>query len=121
MAKTIEYMPNASYVLSTYADHGVFFDCAVSAQRNERSRDHLRALAQRVEVVDPSEIRVLGTELLRTLVAAAGAESAAGGVRSFIPKWRAGKDSNLSPRMRGARAKCGAREAHDRPAPRMTW
>jgi hypothetical protein len=35
----------------------------------------LRALAQRVEVVDPSEIRILGTktELLRTLVAAAGA------------------------------------------------
>jgi site-specific DNA recombinase len=33
-------------------------------------RDHLRALAQQVEVVDPSEIRILGTktELLRTLV-----------------------------------------------------
>jgi site-specific DNA recombinase len=31
-------------------------------------RDHLRALAQRVEVVDPSEISILGTktELLRT-------------------------------------------------------
>ncbi|MBI3707387.1 MAG: hypothetical protein HY246_06880, partial [Proteobacteria bacterium] len=59
-------------------------------------RDHLRALAQRVEVVDPSEIRILGTktELLRTLVAAACVESAAAGVRSFIPKWRAREDSN---------------------------
>jgi hypothetical protein len=49
------------------------------------------AVAQRVEVVSPSEIRILGTktELLRTLVAAAGVESAAAGVRSFIPKWRA--------------------------------
>jgi hypothetical protein len=26
-------------------------------------RDHLRALAQRVEVVYPSEIRIMGTEL----------------------------------------------------------
>ena len=59
-------------------------------------RDHLRALAQRVEAAGPSEIRILGTktELLRTLVAAAGVESAAGGVRSFIPKWRPGRDSN---------------------------
>jgi len=47
--------------------------------------------ARRVEVVDPTEIRILGTKtkLLRTLVAAAGVESAAAGVRSFIPKWRA--------------------------------
>ena len=75
---------------------------ALAARRKLRNedgtyrRDHLRALAQRVEVVDPSEIRILGTktELLRTLVAAAGVESAAGGVRSFIPKWRALGDSN---------------------------
>ena len=63
-------------------------------------RDHLRALAQRVEVVDPSEIRIVGskTELLRTLAAAASAESAAAaGVRSFIPKWRARRDSNPRP------------------------
>jgi site-specific DNA recombinase len=51
-------------------------------------RDHLRALAQRVEVVHPSEIRIMGskTELLRTLVAVASVESAALGVRSFIPE-----------------------------------
>ena len=59
-------------------------------------RDHLRALTQRVEVVKPTEIRIMGskTELLRTLVAAAGVESAVFGVRSFIPKWRARQDSN---------------------------
>ena len=75
---------------------------ALAARRKLRNedgtyrRDHLRALAQRVEVVDPSEIRILGskTELLRTLVAAASVESVAAGVRSFIPKWRARRDSN---------------------------
>jgi site-specific DNA recombinase len=75
---------------------------ALSAQRTLRNedgtyrRDHLRAVAQRVEVVSPREIRVLDTktELLRTLVAAAGVASAAAGVRSFIPKWRPGGDSN---------------------------
>jgi site-specific DNA recombinase len=46
-------------------------------------RDHLRALAQRVEVVDPTEIRIMGskTELLRTLVVAASVESA--GLQAF--------------------------------------
>ncbi|WP_454850465.1 recombinase family protein [Rhizobium binxianense] len=60
-------------------------------------RDHLRALAQRVEVVSKSEIRLMGskTELLRTLAAAASVQSAAGDVRSFIPKWRTRQDSNL--------------------------
>ena len=59
--------------------------------------DHLRALAQRVAVVDPSEIRIMGskTELLRTLAAAASVEAAAVGVRSFIPKWRTRHDSNV--------------------------
>jgi site-specific DNA recombinase len=62
-------------------------------------RDLLRALAQRVEVVDPSEIRIVGTKTdpLRTLVAATGVESAAAGVRSFIPKWRTRRDSNPWP------------------------
>ena len=60
-------------------------------------RDHLRALAQRVEVVDRSEIRIMGskTELLRTLAAAASVDSAMLGVRTLVPKWRARKDSNL--------------------------
>ncbi|HWB49310.1 MAG TPA: recombinase family protein [Stellaceae bacterium] len=62
-------------------------------------RDHLRALAQRVEVVDRSEVRMMGskTELLRTLAAAASVESAAIGVRSLVPKWRAREDSNSQP------------------------
>ncbi|MBN9566490.1 MAG: recombinase family protein [Alphaproteobacteria bacterium] len=62
-------------------------------------RDHLRALAQRVEVVDRSEIRIMGskTELLRTLVAAASVDSAPFGVPSFVPKWRTGQDSNPRP------------------------
>ncbi|MFD2236851.1 hypothetical protein [Aureimonas populi] len=59
-------------------------------------RDHLRAFAQRVEVAD-DEVRVIGSKsgLLQTLVAASSVESAGIGVRSFVPKWRARKDSNL--------------------------
>ncbi len=57
-------------------------------------RDHLRALAQRVEVAD-GEVRIMGSrsELLRTLASASGVRSA-GPVRSFVPKWRRGWDSN---------------------------
>ena len=59
-------------------------------------RDHLRALAQRVEV-DAKEVRIMGAKsaLLRALVAASSAKSAGFGVPSFVPKWRARKDSNL--------------------------
>jgi site-specific DNA recombinase len=58
-------------------------------------RDHLRALAQRVEVGD-REVRIIGSksELLRTLAGASGVPSAAGGVRSSVLKWRRGRDSN---------------------------
>ena len=74
---------------------------AAEARRRMRTeaggyrRDHLRALAQRVEV-GQSEVRIIGskTELLRTLTASAGGKSAAFGVRSFIPKWRPVRDSN---------------------------
>lgn len=62
-------------------------------------RDHLRALAQRVEV-DDAEARIMGSksELLRTLVAAAsGGKSAAFGVHSSVLKWRTGEDSNSRP------------------------
>jgi DNA invertase Pin-like site-specific DNA recombinase len=54
-------------------------------------RDHLRALAQRVEVGD-REVRIMGSkaDLLRTLTAAAGVKSAAGGVRSSVLSWRMG-------------------------------
>src|SRR5277367_4150426 len=56
-------------------------------------RDHLRALAQRVEVAD-GEVRIMGSksDLLRTLTAISGVKSATLGVRSSVPKWRAGCD-----------------------------
>ncbi len=58
-------------------------------------RDHLRALAQRVEVAD-SEVRIMGSrsDLLRTLAAASGVKSATSGVRSSVLKWRPVRDSN---------------------------
>jgi site-specific DNA recombinase len=54
-------------------------------------REHLRALAQRVEVAD-GEVRIIGskTTLLQTLAAASGAKSATPGVRSSVLKWRMG-------------------------------
>jgi hypothetical protein len=56
---------------------------------NHNRRDHLRALAQRVEVAD-GEVRIMGskTTLLRTLAAIGGVETAAGGVRISVPNWR---------------------------------
>ena len=49
-------------------------------------RDHLRALAQRVEV-DQKELRIMGSKsvLLRTLVAASSAKTAGFGVPSSAP------------------------------------
>ncbi len=49
-------------------------------------RDHLRALAQRVEV-DDGEVRIMGSkgDLLRTL---AGSADPTGHVPSFVPNWR---------------------------------
>ncbi len=63
-------------------------------------RDHLRALAQRVEV-DKGEVRIMGskTNLLRVL-AANGAGTAVGGVPNLVPKWRWTKSSDkYSPKM----------------------
>jgi site-specific DNA recombinase len=55
-------------------------------------RDHLRALAQRVEV-DEGEVRIMGSkgDLLRALAGTAGQ------VPSFVPKWRTRSDSNARP------------------------
>jgi hypothetical protein len=52
-------------------------------------RDHLRALAQRVEVAE-GEVRIMGSRsaLLRTLAASSSAKSAAAGVPAILPKWR---------------------------------
>jgi site-specific DNA recombinase len=58
-------------------------------------RDHLRALAQRVEV-DAKEVRIMCSKsvLLRTLVAASSAKTTGFGVPSSVPNWRARRDSN---------------------------
>lgn len=65
-------------------------------ETGEYHRDHLRVLAQRVEVMSKSEIRLMGnkSDLLRALAAASSTGAAANGVRGFIPKWRARRDSN---------------------------
>ena len=57
-------------------------------------RDHLRALAQRVEV-DKAEVRIMGSKsnLLRVL-AVNGVGTAVGGVPNLVPNWRTGWDSN---------------------------
>jgi site-specific DNA recombinase len=57
--------------------------------------DHLRALAQRVEVA-AKEVRIMGSksDLLRTLAAGQGIGPATPGVRSSVLKWRRGRDSN---------------------------
>ena len=54
-------------------------------------REHLRALAQRVEVAE-KEVRIMGSkgDLLRTLAATAGVKSATPGVRSSVLNWRRG-------------------------------
>jgi hypothetical protein len=68
-----------------------------------RTRDAtICALAQHVEVVDGREVRITGskTELLPTLVAAASVKSAAVGVHSFIPKWRASTNMMSPPKSR---------------------
>jgi hypothetical protein len=52
-------------------------------------REHLRALAQRVEVAD-KEVRIMGSksDLLRTLAATSGVKPATPGVRSSVLNWR---------------------------------
>jgi site-specific DNA recombinase len=61
-------------------------------------RDHLRALAQLVEV-DAKEVRIMGSKsvLLRMLVTASSVKTAGFGVPSFVLKWRAGNDSTRTP------------------------
>jgi NAD(P)-dependent dehydrogenase (short-subunit alcohol dehydrogenase family) len=68
-------------------------------------REHLRALAQRVEVAD-KEVRIMGSksDLLRTLAAASGVKPATPGVRSSVPNWRAVHAVNLDGVFLGCRA-----------------
>lgn len=60
-------------------------------------RAQVRAVAQRVEVLSTTEIKIMGgrTELLRTMAASAGAHSVLTEVRSSKPKWRTRHDSNV--------------------------
>ena len=81
--------------------HRPFFWQARKRMRTESRgyrRDHLRALAQRVEI-DANEVRIMGSKsvLLRTLIAASSAKTAGFSVPSFVPKWRARRDSNSRP------------------------
>lgn len=74
-----------------------FATAARKRMRDEKGgyrRDHLRALAQRVEV-DVGEVRILGSKsnLLQALVAGA-AETKPGAVPSFVPKWCAHDDED---------------------------
>jgi site-specific DNA recombinase len=75
-------------------------------------REHLRALAQRVEVAQ-GEVRIMGSkgDLLRTLAAASGVKSARPGVRSSVLTWRRRWDSN----PRYACTYNGFRDRPDRP------
>ena len=80
--------------------------------RIDGGSDHLRVLAQRVEVAD-REVRIIGSKsnLLQTLTAVSGAKPATPGVRSSVLKWRRGWDSN----PRYACTHNGFRDRPDRP------
>jgi hypothetical protein len=60
-------------------------------------RDHLRALAQGVEV-DERKVRIMSRRraLLRAPVSASGGKTAGIGVPNFVPKWRAGQDKTAN-------------------------
>jgi site-specific DNA recombinase len=82
----------------TPAALGTFAEAAKRRMRGPNGgyrRDHLRALAQRVEVAD-REIRIMGSKsnLLRALTSAGGVVLPAGPVRGSAPNWRRGWDSN---------------------------
>ena len=58
-------------------------------------RDHLRALAQRVEIGD-KQVRIIGSKsrLLKTLNTVTDETPATIGVPGSVPKWRRDRDSN---------------------------
>ena len=75
-------------------------------------REHVRALAQRVEVAD-KEVRIRGSksDLIRTLAASGSVKPATSGVRGSVRSWRRGWDSN----PRYAHTHNGFRDRPDRP------
>ena len=90
--KTIgaEITPTRLHALPTLRARGCAAPTAATAATTS-------ALAQRVEVAD-REIRIIGSRsnLPRRLAAASGVPSAAGGVPSFVPKWRIGSPYNAA-------------------------
>ncbi len=70
---------------------------AGTASQRGTARNYIRAVAQRVDVISKTDVRIRGTrsELLRTLTAASGVEAAVLGVRGIGPKWCRLQDSNL--------------------------
>lgn len=72
---------------------------AVSARQKMRGkdggfrRDHLQALAQRVEVAE-KEVRIMGSHdvLIRVLASSNGVGTAANSVRTYVPGWRRERD-----------------------------
>ncbi len=61
--------------------------------------DHLRALAQRVEVAEGGKVRIVGskTNLLQGLAGKSRPKTKLGAVPSFVPKWCTRRDSNPRP------------------------
>jgi hypothetical protein len=105
MTKTLyhDFCPPVINLKDWLRRYSIFYEIpsserALNEWRPIRRRLHLRALAQRIEV-DVKEVRIMGSKsvLLRTLVAASGANTAGFGVPSFVPKWRPRQDSNLRP------------------------
>src|SRR5262249_41416038 len=70
--------------------------------------------------VDAKEVRIMGSKsvLLRTLVAASSAKTADFGVTSFVPKWRALRESNPCFRRERAASWTARRRARASGAPR---
>ena len=93
--------PESKIIAAAAASSLVVFRFAACKRMRTESggyrRDHLRALAQRVDV-DAKEVRIMGSKsvLLRTLVAASSAKTASFGVPSFVPKWRAGQNKTAN-------------------------
>jgi site-specific DNA recombinase len=80
MLDSVAQQPNTTTVLRKFAATARL---RIRIDGGGYRRDHLRALAQRVEVAD-HEVRIMGSKshLLRTLAAISGVKLATGGVRS---------------------------------------
>ncbi len=73
--------------------------CAPRVFRLRRSRHRARTVWRGAAGLPQPRQGIMGSKsvLLRTLVAASSAKTAGFGVPSFVPKWRARRDSNSRP------------------------